>query len=77
MLRDMYIVQFIDHYYSSWYLSKTMLINTDKTKYTKGDIIVFEDNKYLVLEDYAYLRVAKYNCKINPLVSLIEQIPNV
>jgi len=76
MLRNMYVVQYIEHY-SAWYLSKKMLIDAEKTKYDKGDIIVFKDKKYLVIEDYTCLRVSEFSCTINPLVPLINLIPNV
>ncbi|MCL1632302.1 hypothetical protein M3N64_10165 [Sporolactobacillus sp. CPB3-1] len=76
MIRTMFIVQFIDRS-ESWHLQKTVQINARKSRYQKGDIIVFDDREYIVIEDHTYLRVTTFNRKINPLKPLSDQIPNI
>lgn len=75
MIRNMYIIQYVGQS-PVWYLSKTVEINAEKRKYERGDVIQVDDQKYVVVEDYGYLRVKHFIGEINPLKSLISQIPN-
>ncbi|WP_100487488.1 hypothetical protein [Sporolactobacillus pectinivorans] len=75
MIRSMYVIKYVDQS-TVWYLSKTVQINTEKRKYERGDVIQVDDQKYVVVEDYGYLRVKHFIGEINPLKPLISQIPN-
>lgn len=75
MIRNMYVIKYVDHS-SAWHLNQTMQIETKNPSYKKGDVIRVDNQKYVVIEDHNRLRVKHLMREINPLKSLILQIPN-